>query len=64
MILPTARTSMIPTVTVPRQRVLKVARFSYADDASVELVAPVAASIRPATATSQAATVRPARKVR
>jgi hypothetical protein len=30
----------------------------------VELVAPVAVSIRPATATSQAATVRPARKAR
>lgn len=64
MILPTA-SSMIPTVTIPKHRTLKVARFSYADDASVELVAPVAVSIRPAAVVIvQAATVRPGRKAR
>lgn len=62
MIIPTARTSMIPTVTVPALRELTVARFSYEGDASVELVAPVAVKRTANTAASVARTVRPGRR--
>jgi hypothetical protein len=63
MILPT-RNSMIPTVTIPALRALKVARFCVEGAPEVELVAPVAMSIRPVSAGSSTKTVRPGRKAR
>lgn len=59
--LPTAPETLV-TVTIPAMTVLTVAKFSYADDDSVELLAPVAVVRTMNTAESSAKTVRPARR--
>jgi hypothetical protein len=59
--LPAAPTETV-TVEIPSLRVLTVAKFSYSDDDSVELLAPVAVVRETNTAASTARTVRPARR--
>lgn len=61
MMIPAARTSMIPTVTVPAMRALKAAAFVSQDGETVWIPEAV---VRCNTAGSVARTVRPARRVR
>jgi len=59
MILPTAHTSMIPTVSIPAQRALKIALYTSQDGETVSVPEGVT---RCNTAASVARTVRPARR--
>lgn len=59
MILPTARTSMIPTVAVPALRAMRVAKYESQDGETVWVPEGVA---RCNTGASSARTVRPARR--
>lgn len=62
MMIPAARTSMIPTVTVPAMRALKAAAFVSQDGETVWVSEAV--NVRCNTVGSVARTVRPARRSR
>lgn len=60
MILPTARLSLIPTVTIPALRTMKIASWESQDGETVSIPEGVVREIN--TAASVARTVRPARR--